>query len=45
MFNRDEEWSLLIVSDFLHYYNSKIFIQQQRWFQEKFYSISKTKAL
>ena len=31
MFNGDEEWSLpLMVSDFLHYYNSKEFIQQQR---------------
>ena len=39
MFNGDEEWLLLMVSDFLHYYNSKRVHQQQRWFQEKFYSI------
>ena len=46
MFNGDEEWSLpLIASDFLHYYNSKRVHSTQRWFQEKFNSISKTKAL
>ena len=46
MFNGDEEWSLpLMVSISFTITISKEFIQQQIWFQEKFYSISKIKAL
>ena len=46
MFNGDEEWSLsLMVSDFLHHYNSKRVQSTTKIIQEKFYSILKTKAL
>ena len=46
LFNGDEEWSLpLMISDFLHFYNSKRTIQQPKWFREIFYSILKTKWL
>ena len=46
MFNGDEEWSLpLMVSDFLHYYNSKRVHSTTKMIPREFNSISKTKAL
>ena len=46
MFNGDEEWSFpLMVSDFLHYLNSKRVHSTTKMIPREFYSISKTKAL
>ena len=44
MFNGDDEWSLPLMVISFTITIAKEFVQQQRWFQEKFYSISKEKA-
>ena len=46
LFNGDEEWSLpLMISDFLHYYNSKRVHTTTKMIREIFYSILNTKRL